>query len=141
MTNEEALSNIGANLGEIVGVMAGVMFLFSALVFRINKYPGNPKRMLMYSGGIFALALVTPIVVNALQMVNMLVSIVVGWSCSIVILAVYLYIYFRPWAIASQQGKKHHVWIKVLNVCFLIPFNWLIALSWASMSESAENQE
>lgn len=132
--NALALAQIAANSIDIFALNNGVGLLIGAVIVKVNGVENYAKR--------FVFAAIASLLIGWIggPTVDELVRVEQGWAAASVAWAAFAVIavpgvwaYFVPSRIArkkcDESTARRIVW---LNRIFIIPFNWYIALAWAT---------
>jgi hypothetical protein len=139
LANLEALLNIAANLGEIVGIGAGIRLFIGSAVMLARKY-GRAKQFAIGGLIVVSTGLALPGLVNILVSINVFLALVVAWATALSLVVFAWHTWWLPCTIATKaDGKGHPVMFFFCLISGYLAPAWFICLYLATRDKTEES--
>lgn len=136
MSAMTAMTNIGANLSEISGVISGSICLVTFWIPRVCGAVGFTKNMCWQGLAVTVAALCVPWLVNGAAETNEALGLIVSMAVTVAVIWASWYLLFYPARIAKARNHRNAEAIGLFNWAFIVPFVFLGLLIWASMGKA-----
>jgi hypothetical protein len=129
LANIEALLNIAANLGEIIGITTGIKLLIGSAVVSARKL-GRAKQWLFTALGILAVGLAAPGLTNILVDINLFLGLIVSWTVACFLVVFAWHVWWLPVTIAKTDGQKHPImfFFTLISGVGFFALGWFVCL-------------